>query len=608
MLRRTRPYVLEHARALTAAACLLVLVVLLGLTGPLLLGQLVDLAATAGGAPLAPRALSIPVAPDARGVLALAGLFVAAVVLGFLLEATLGLLMGRVGVAIVLRLKADLFAKILGLDPGFFREYPVGRLLARVESDTEALKNLFTATALQALRAVLTFVGIFATMLVFDWRVTLVTAPVLLLLVLATVGFVRLVRRLYTETRRALAAITAHVAEVVQGIAVIQHHDYGPAVAARLEALDERRYRLDARASLLNQGWWGFFAFAETALVAAVIGVGAAQVVAGALTLGTLVVFIEYVRQAFMPVALLSEFVSQVQQGLVSAERVLGILALEPEVARAPDARPVGRLAQGVRLEGVSFAYEAGRPVLHDVSFEVPRGKRVALVGPSGGGKSTLVGLLLRFHDPAAGRITVDGEDLRALDRDAWRRRCGLVLQEVTLFPGTVRENLTVFDEEADPAALARALALTGAQALVDRLPGGLDAALTERGQNLSHGERQLLSLARALVHDPDLLVLDEATSAVDPRTEARIARAVERLLEGRTALVVAHRLATVRRCDEIVVVEGGRVVERGTHEALWARGGAYRRLARLQFTELEGADAGGSGRRPALEGAGVAT
>lgn len=577
VLARIAPYALRFKAELLQASALLVVVVAIGLAAPLVLGEIVDVArqgpALAGGGPR---------------VLRLAGLFVLLVGVGFLLEATLGFLMARVGVACTLQLKEDLFKKVLGLDPAFFRDHPPGRLIARVESDTESIKNLFTNTALQVVRALLTFVGITALMCAYDPAVTLVMLPVLVLLAPATVFFVRVIRGYHKASRRHYAAVTGHLTEYLQGMSVVQHHGYGKKAEAELHRLNVLRFEADSTGSMLNQGFWGFFAFCEVATSAAVIVVAARQVVEGRLTLGTLIVFLEYVRQAFLPVQMLSEFVSQVQQGIISAGRVFGILGLQPAAPDAPGARTDVELKDAVRFEGVDFHYDPQRPVLRGVSFEVPRGKHVALVGPSGGGKSTIVSLLLRFHEPVAGRVTIDGQDLRGVARAAWRRRVGLVLQEVYLFPGTLGENLSVFDEARPAADVERACQVVHADGLVRRLPEGLATTLAERGANLSLGERQLVSLARALVHDPLLLVLDEATSSIDPRTEGLLQDSLQRLMAGRTALIVAHRLATVRRCDEILVVEGGRIVERGTHDALWARRGAYWRLARLQFPELK--------------------
>lgn len=581
---RIAPYALRYRAELLQATGLLITVVALGLLGPLLLGQIVDLA-TASSA--IERPFQLPVTRDRDGVLTLAALFVVVVVLGFLLEAALGFLMSKVGVDCTLRLKEDLFRHVLGLDPAFYREYPPGRLIARIESDTEAIKNLFTSTAMQAIRAALTFFGIFAMMLAFDPRTTLFVLPVVLALAVATVFFTRMVRDLWKEARRRFAALTALLTEYVQGASVVQAYGYEDHARARMQAENLARYKVEVKGGLINQSFWGFFAFSEAAVAALVIWVGVSKVLDGQLTLGTLIIFLEYVRQAFMPVAMLSEFVSQVQQGFVAAGRVFGILSLRPAAPDLPGARTDVALAERVRFEDVRFSYDGKVEALRGVSFDVPRGAQVALVGASGGGKSTIVSLLLRFHEPTAGRVTVDGADLRGVARDAWRRKVGLVLQDVNLFPGTLGDNLTVFDAERDPAEVERACKIVGADALLRRLPEGLSTALAERGANLSMGERQLVSLARALVHDPALLVLDEATSAIDPRTEAMLQESLARLLSGRTALIVAHRLATVRRCDEILVVDGGQIVERGTHDELWARDGAYRRLAALQFPEL---------------------
>jgi ATP-binding cassette, subfamily B, multidrug efflux pump len=589
LVGRLLPYYARFRRQLILAVVLLLGTIGLGLLAPLFLGQLIDLATR--GAVEADRPLAIPVEANRAGVLILAGLFVGSVILSFLLEACLGFVMARVGVSMVLQLKDDLFRKTLSLDPDFFRDYTPGRLIARVESDTETLKNLFASTTLQLLRASLTFVGILACMAAFDAYTTRTILPVLLGIALSTALFLRLVRRYYVRSRRLLASQTAHIAEYVQGIEVVQHYGYEPVAEARLAEFQRQRARADNTASFLSYTFWGFFAACEAATAGLVIWIGVSRVVDGTLTLGTLVVFLEYLRQVFMPIQMLSEFVSQIQQGMVSAGRIFGILAREPRVRdRAPaDGGPQAdvELTEAVRFEDVRFSYDETREVLGGVSFDLPRGSRVALVGHSGGGKTTLVSLLLRFYDPSAGRITVDGVDLRHLARGAWRRRVGLVLQDVYLFPGSLRDNLTVFDDSRDAAAVEAACRTVGAERLLTGLPGGLEGELHERGRNLSHGERQLVSLARALVHDPQLLVLDEATSSVDPATEARIQASLDRLMEGRTALIVAHRLSTIRACDQILVVDDGLIVERGTHDELWERDGTYRALARLQFPEL---------------------
>ncbi|MGE0707446.1 MAG: ABC transporter ATP-binding protein [Planctomycetota bacterium] len=582
LLARIAPYYLAHRKALLLALALLLGVIALGLLAPLLLGQVIDLA-TGQGRP-AGRPLWLPAPPGTPGLVLVSLAFVGAVLLGFALEAALGLSMARVGISMVIRLKEDLFRHVLTLDPAFFADMPPGRLIARVESDTEALKQLFSVTALQLLRALFAFVSIFGCMLLFDAETTLLLAPGLLVLTLLLATYLRFVRSYFHRSRRLLAEITGHITEYVQGIEVVRLHDYAPQAEARLRRLQEERYRTDVLADFLNYGFWGLFGAAEVGAATLVLWVGTAKVAAGAMTVGTLVVFLEYLRQVFLPIQMFSEFAAQVQRGFVAAARIFGILGADPAPYEQPDADLDASLREELRFEDVSFEYRPGRPVLRGVSFAVRRGQQVALVGPSGGGKSTIAKLLLRYHAPSAGRITLDGRDLRAVRRSAWRERLGFVPQEVFLFPGTLGDNVSVFDRGRRPAELEEACRAARAGRLLEALPGGLAAELAERGDDLSHGERQLLSLARALARDPELLVLDEATSSVDPETEAAIQASLERLLAGRTAVIVAHRLSTIRRCDRIVVVEGGQVVEQGTHEELWARGGAYRALAELQL------------------------
>jgi ATP-binding cassette subfamily B protein len=304
------------------------------------------------------------------------------------------------------------------------------------------------------------------------------------------------------------------------------------------------------------------------------------------MSVGTLVLFIEYARRLFQPIAQLSEQLNFVSRALVSADRVFEVLETPSRTPDAPDALPeVPREWKELALDAVTFSYgDAARKAVDEVSFRVKRGERVALVGVSGGGKSTIASLMLRFYDPTAGRIALDGRDIRGFQKRAWRSRVALVLQDVQLFPGTVRENLTVFRDDVEDAAIVRALEITGAKDLVERLPKGLSTELAEGGSNLSMGERQLVSFARAVTRDPDILVLDEATSSVDPATEKRLQASLEAILTGRTAIIIAHRLETVRRVDRIFVLHGGRVVEEGKHDDLYARGGLYRDLVDLQL------------------------
>jgi ATP-binding cassette subfamily B multidrug efflux pump len=323
----------------------------------------------------------------------------------------------------------------------------------------------------------------------------------------------------------------------------------------------------------------------EVVAVILLLYLGSGRIFDVTMTIGTLILFVEYTRRIFWPLAMFSEQIGFIQRAFASADRVFAVLdtpSLTPD--RVDAAERVPDDWREVTFDNVSFVYDGGVKALDGVSFRIGRGEKVALVGLSGGGKTTITNVLLRFYDPTSGRVTLDGVDIRAYEQKQWRARIGLVQQDIHLFPGTVADNLRALVEEVEQAELVRAAGTVGADDVIARLPKGYDEVLSEGGANLSMGERQLLSFARAVVGDPDLLVLDEATSAVDPGTERRLQESMDRMLSGRTALVIAHRLATVVSADRILVVHAGRLVEEGSHDELYTRGGVYRDLFDLQF------------------------
>jgi ATP-binding cassette subfamily B protein len=369
---------------------------------------------------------------------------------------------------------------------------------------------------------------------------------------------------------------------------VLQTFGYEPRAEERLRALNTDKLRLERKSSFFEYGYWGFLTAVEVVGVMLLLWLASGRVLGTGMTIGMLVLFVEYTRRIFRPLAEFSEQLGFIQRALASADRVFAVLDTPSQTPdRAGSADEVPSAWREVAFEDVSFVYDGGTRALDRVSFRVRRGERVALVGLSGGGKTTITNLLLRFYEPTDGRVALDGTDIRDFRQKAWRRRIGLVLQDIHLFPGTVAENLRSLAEgpdAPDAAALERAARTVGADEVIARLPRGYDEPLAEGGANLSMGERQLLSFARALVHDPDLLVLDEATSSVDPGTERRLQASMDRLLAGRTALVIAHRLSTVVTADRILVLHRGRLVEEGTHAELHAKGGIYRDLFDLQF------------------------
>jgi ABC-type multidrug transport system fused ATPase/permease subunit len=386
LIARMLPYVAAYRAEVIRAGILVLATIALGLVAPLVLGQIIDIAILSEGEAAPERVLSFPVPPDRNGIMMLAIGFIVLVVGGFFLEASLGFLAARVGVSVVVRLKEDLFRHVMTLDPGFYREYPPGRLIARVESDTESLRMLFSNTTLQVFRAALTFAGIAGMMALFDIKLTLLIAPMLLVIMVLTVFFVRFIRKLFKRSRRYLAAMTSRITEYLQGIQIVQHFEYGETARQDVRALNLKRYTADRNAGYLNYSFWGLFGMFEVLAVALVLAVGVGQYRTGVMTLGTLVIFIEYIRLVFMPVQHLSEFVSQIQQGFVAGGRIFGILATPPANPDREGAKRAAVFAREVAFNDVRFSYGGRDEALKGVSFTITRGKRVALVGPSGGG------------------------------------------------------------------------------------------------------------------------------------------------------------------------------------------------------------------------------
>ncbi len=572
--RRLLPFFRGTGFDLALGIALLAVSSAVALGRPLILRFLIDHAVAAQGAP----------APDFTPVFRGAALFVALLIIGVAAGYAQVVVLSRIGLAVVNRIKAAAFRHMLGLDLAFFDRHRSGWLIARVESDAEQLKNVCSHVSAQLLMQAAVFIGILAVLFRTDGEIAGRMSALVTLLMIVIVVYLSHLRRIYDAVRAKYAELTAFISEYVQGVPVIQLYGREAAVRGALARANAERFRSQNRAALCDYGFWAAFTFlTETVLVAIILWSGIEKVLSGAMSVGTVVLFIEYSRQLLQPIHHFSEQFNEIQRGLVASERLFGVLDLKATVVD-PHPDDGGRIDfRAIEFRDVGFAYEPGRPVLAGVSFTVRAGEKVAIVGPSGGGKTTLASLLARFYDPTEGEILVDGRPLRDLPLAAWRRSFGLVLQDVQLFPGSVTENLRSLDPAIPEARVAEAAATIGADAVIRRMPGGYDTPLSERGGNLSTGERQLLSFTRALVTDPALLILDEATASIDPATERMIQSALERLLAGRTAVIIAHRLSTVRFADRILVVEGGRVVESGTHAELVAAGGLYRRLHDLQ-------------------------
>ncbi len=568
LLKKALPLFRAHRRYLFAAFGLLILITLSELIGPLVLQYIID--------------KSIP-ARDLRSIVVAAGIYVlvtsGGVAVGYLQAITLF----RLGISIVTDLKAKLFGYILKLGLDFHEKHPPGKLISRVESDTETLKELFGDVAVNLLRNMMLFLGIVIVLLIKNVGIAvyiLLMVPVLFTL---TFLFLSYMRKWWREWRAQWALVTGYVTEYVQGVDIIQQYNYESEARQRMHKVNLGKFHIEVPSFFLDYGFWAGFLYAEIVAIIIIVAIGVKGIFAGTMTVGVLVLFIEYIRQMFAPMMRLSEQLNFIQRSLISVERVFGILESEPSVK---DGHIAGRVKfdKEIVFRNVWFAYDQDDYILKDVSFSIRKGEKVALVGTSGGGKSTIVNLLLRFYDPQRGVITVDGIDIREYSLKEWRALIGLVLQDIYLFPGTVADNISVFDKTVPLEQIRKVCKIAHADRVIESLPGKLEGELAERGANLSVGERQLMNFARALIYDPPLLVLDEATSSVDPHTERLVQDALERLLAGRTAVIVAHRLSTIVNADKILLIHNGFVAESGRHSELLAKDGLYAKLFRIQF------------------------
>ncbi len=574
MARRAMPLVRPHRRYLWIGILFLLISVGAELAGPIVLRRLID-------HDIAARSMHGII----RSALLYAALFVIGTGAGYLQVVALT----KMGLGIVTGLKKQVFGHLMTLSQAYFDKNPPGKLLARVESDSERLQALFSEVSLAVVRTLILFVGTITVMLAADYKITVAILVLAIPLITGTVLFFRWMRGLYRRVRALYARISTFVTEYVQGVPIIQLYGYETRARGRLDRLNSDKLDAERTASMFEYGFWGFLTAVEVMAVMVILYLGSGRLIGITISVGTLVLFIEYTRRVFWPLAMFSEQLNFIQRAFASADRVFQVLdtpSRTPDRADAIDAIPEDW--REVAFENVSFVYDGGTRAVDGVSFRLRRGERVAVVGLSGGGKTTLTNLLLRFYEPTEGKISLDGRDIREFRQKAWREKIGLVLQEIHLFPGTVEENLRALSGEIPRESLERAVRIVGAEEVIARLPKAYEEGLAEGGTNLSMGERQLLSFARAIVRDPDLLVLDEATSSVDPATERRLQESVDRLLAGRPSLVIAHRLGTVVGADRILVLHRGKLVEEGSHRELYDAGGIYRDLFDLQFRSRE--------------------
>jgi ATP-binding cassette subfamily B protein len=585
LMRRLFVYARPYSVLVVAALACLIVDGLMQLVGPLMTQRVIDVALPAHSPSLVWRSALI---------------FACSLVIGFACQYGETLLTALLGQRVMRDLRRDIFGHVQRLSITFFDRNPVGRLVTRVTSDVESLNELFTAGVVAGLGDLFTLLAISGLMLWTDWRLALASFGVIPLVYLASHLFRLKVRESYRDIRTRLARINAYLQERITGIRIVQVFGREASEARRFDDLNRGHLQANLDSITYYALYFPVIEVLTSIALASLIVAGAHRVEVGTLTVGTVAAFLQLVRRFFQPLQDLSDKFNTLQQAMAASERVFRLLD-EPEAvgltAVDETARSTtGSKRRGVRVEfdDVWFAYDMGHVardsnraaspewVLKGVSFTVDPGRTLALVGHTGAGKTTIISLLLRFYDPQRGRILVDGVDIREIPVSELRALIGYVQQDIFLFAGDVLTNIRLSNEISD-LEVAAAASRVGADRVIRRLPGGYQQPLGERGASISVGERQLLSFARAIAADPALLVLDEATSAVDSEIEAEIQAALTALMSGRTTIAVAHRLSTIVGADEILVLHHGQVRERGTHRELLARQGLYERLYRLQ-------------------------
>ena len=596
VLARLAPYLTPFKERVAFILVLLILGTLAELCGPYLIGVAVDQFINPSGLSR-PSWLTLLLDPEVDRRVGLARvmlLLAASYVLVWVLNVVQFRLMVKIAQQVLLTMRSQILEQLHRLSLDFFDQHVAGDLMSRLTNDTEVINNMFGPGLMRILRMGLSIVGIVITMVAINWRLAIASYAILPVIVLVTIQFSRRARRAFRRTRRTIGDVSAELQENIAGVREVQAFAREGATMAEFETANERNRSANVEAETITSLFMPVLDVLSTAATAAVVGFGGYLVLAYSpplVSIGVIVTFLTYVRRFYHPIRELANLYGQLQAAMAGAERIFDLLDVEPAIVDAPDAVDLSIIKGRVEYAGVSYSYKEGEPVLSDVSLTIEPGQTVAVVGPTGAGKTTLVNLLVRFYDACEGSVQVDGHDVRQVSTDSLRQGIGVVPQDTFLFSGTVMQNIRYGRMEATDEEVFQAAKLANAHQFIERLPDGYHTEIGERGAMLSHGNRQLLAIARAILKDPGILILDEATSSVDTRTELLIQSALRTVMAGRTSLVIAHRLSTIRNADLIYVIDEGSIVETGNHESLLALGGVYHELYMSQFRRQEDAE-----------------
>jgi ATP-binding cassette subfamily B protein len=568
-LTRLIPYLSPFRVALVMVFGFVLIYTTLGLVGPFLLGVAID------------RFIS---AKDVAGLARIALLMLAAYLLNNLFQAVAGWVMAGISQRALKQMRRDLFQHLQTLPLSFFDRNPAGELMSRLTNDIDAINQAVSQNVTSLLASLLSIVGILIAMFVLNAWLALVTILVVPLMFWSTQFVARYTRRGYRELQKELGQLNAEMEEAISGQRVVKAFRRNDSVIATFRGHNQAVYQAGVYANTYALLLMPLTNVLGNFFVIVLAGFGGWLALQGLVSVGTIATFINYGQNFIQPLRQLANMYNSIQAALAGAERVFEIIDTNPEVGDAPDVLPLESVQGDVRFEHVDFGYRPDTPVIKDMSLEAKAGETIALVGPTGAGKTTIINLLTRFYEINGGQITIDGKDICQVKKADLRRQLGLVLQDTFLFSDTVMENIRYGRLEATDEEVIQAARVADADRFIRQLPQGYQTQLSERASNLSQGQRQLLSIARAILADPGILILDEATSSVDTRTEARIHEALLRLMEGRTSFVIAHRLSTIRDADQVLVIDHGEIIDKGTHQDLLDRRGFYHHLYMSQF------------------------